>query len=62
MITVDLNSIFPSLSADLLDEMHEHGSVRHLWVFLLTITGIAIAGIVIGGLISKRVRGDKLKK
>lgn len=41
------------------------GDIGHFkidWVFLLTITGIAIAGIVIGGLIGKRVRGDKLKK
>ena len=30
MSTVELNSIFPSLSSALLNEMHEHGSVRHL--------------------------------
>lgn len=41
------------------------GDIGHFkidWRFLITITGIAMAGIIIGGLISKKVRGDKLKK
>ena len=41
------------------------GDIGHFnidWAFLITVTGIAIAGIVIGGLISKKVRGDNLKK
>ena len=32
------------------------------WNFLLTISAIAIAGILIGGLLSKQINGDKLKK
>lgn len=32
------------------------------WIFLLKVTSIAIAGIFIGGLISKKINGDKLKK
>ncbi|HTL08132.1 MAG TPA: sulfite exporter TauE/SafE family protein [Chitinophagaceae bacterium] len=32
------------------------------WFFLFKITAIAIAGIFIGGLISKKISGDKLKK
>ena len=32
------------------------------WLLLLTITCIAIAGIFIGGFISKKIPGDKLKK
>ena len=32
------------------------------WIFLSKITGIAIAGIFIGGFISKKIPGDKLKK
>ncbi len=32
------------------------------WVFLMKITAIAIAGIFIGGVINKKVDGDKLKK
>ena len=32
------------------------------WNFLLTISAIAIAGILIGGLLSKKINGDKLKK
>jgi uncharacterized protein len=31
-------------------------------MFLTIITTIAIAGIILGGLISKKVKGDKLKK
>ncbi|MHB1177685.1 MAG: sulfite exporter TauE/SafE family protein, partial [Daejeonella sp.] len=41
------------------------GDLGHMiidWSFLLKITLIAIAGIIIGGLISKRVEGGKLKK
>ena len=32
------------------------------WVFLMTITTIAVAGIFIGGVLNKKVPGDKLKK
>lgn len=32
------------------------------WFFLLTITTIAVAGIFIGGVLNKKISGDKLKK
>lgn len=32
------------------------------WQFLLIITAIAIAGILLGGLLSKKIQGEKLKK
>ena len=32
------------------------------WFFLLTITAIAVTGIFIGGFLSKKIPGDKLKK
>ncbi|HEX5023844.1 MAG TPA: sulfite exporter TauE/SafE family protein [Agriterribacter sp.] len=32
------------------------------WVFLAKITGIAVAGIFVGGYISKKIDGEKLKK
>ena len=32
------------------------------WTFLLTITAIAVAGIFVGGFLSKKVPGEKLKK
>lgn len=32
------------------------------WVFLLKVTAIAIGGIFIGGLLSRRLSGEKLKK
>jgi uncharacterized protein len=32
------------------------------WTFLLTLTGIAIAGILVGGQLSKYIAGNKLKK
>ncbi len=41
------------------------GDIGHFkidWTFLATITIIAIAGIIVGGLFSKKVKGDKLKK
>lgn len=41
------------------------GDIGHFnidWMFLTIITTIAIAGIILGGLISKKVKGDKLKK
>ncbi|MEO6639366.1 MAG: sulfite exporter TauE/SafE family protein [Ginsengibacter sp.] len=41
------------------------GDIGHFnidWVFLAIITGIAIAGIFIGDLVSKKVEGEKLKK
>ncbi|MBS1745322.1 MAG: sulfite exporter TauE/SafE family protein [Bacteroidetes bacterium] len=41
------------------------GDTGHLdtdWSFLLTITSIAISGVIIGGALSKKINGDKLKK
>ena len=41
------------------------GDLEHFimdWVFLGKITAIAMAGIFIGGYISKKIDGDKLKK
>lgn len=41
------------------------GDIGHFnidWVFLLSITGIAVAGIFIGGLLNKKIPGEKLKK
>ena len=41
------------------------GDIGHFtidWSFLFKVTAIAIAGIFIGGLISKKISGDKLKK
>ncbi|MEJ7779260.1 MAG: sulfite exporter TauE/SafE family protein [Daejeonella sp.] len=41
------------------------GDLGHIlidWTFLLKITMIAVAGIIIGGFISKKVAGDQLKK
>jgi uncharacterized membrane protein YfcA len=32
------------------------------WFFLITITTIAVAGIFIGGVLNKKISGDKLKK
>ena len=32
------------------------------WFFLITITTIAVAGIFIGGVLNKKIPGDKLKK
>lgn len=32
------------------------------WTLLLTVTGLAIAGIFIGNILSKKVSADKLKK
>lgn len=32
------------------------------WFFLLKITAIAVAGILVGGTIGKKLHGDKLKK
>ena len=41
------------------------GDIGHFtidWIFLNVITLIAIAGIIIGGLLSKKINGEKLKK
>lgn len=38
------------------------GHVSINWVFLLEITGIAIAGILIGGAFSKKIKSENLKK
>ena len=38
------------------------GHYKIEWNFLLTISAIAITGILIGGLLSKKINGDKLKK
>jgi hypothetical protein len=41
------------------------GDIGHFaidWKFLLSITAVAIAGIFIGGLLSKKIHGDHLKK
>ena len=41
------------------------GDVGHFnidWKFLLTITAIAMAGIFVGGFLSKKIPGEKLKK
>jgi len=41
------------------------GDVGHFnlnWLFLLTVTGIAVAGIFIGGAINKKIDSQKLKK
>lgn len=41
------------------------GDIGHFdinWIFLLKITAIAIAGIFIGGVLSKKIDGKKLKK
>lgn len=51
---IAMNSLF-GFAADL-------GHFTINWTFLLTITGIAIAGIFIGGLLSKKIPGEKIKK
>jgi len=41
------------------------GDIGHFtmnWFFLMKVTTIAIAGIFIGGILSKKISGDKLKK
>jgi uncharacterized membrane protein YfcA len=41
------------------------GDIGHFainWPFLLTITGIAIGGIILGGVLARKVPGEKLKK
>ena len=41
------------------------GDIGHFtmnWIFLIKITIISIAGIFVGGLIGKKIPGDKLKK
>ena len=38
------------------------GHININWQFLLTISAIAIAGIFIGGALSKKIEGAKLKK
>ncbi|MBD3749299.1 MAG: sulfite exporter TauE/SafE family protein [Sphingobacteriales bacterium] len=38
------------------------GHFKMDWIFLMEITGIAVAGIFIGGMLAKRIDGSKLKK
>lgn len=41
------------------------GDIGHFpinWLFLMKITAIAIAGIFVGGLLAKRIKGESLKK
>ena len=41
------------------------GDIGHFqidWVFLLIITAIAIAGVIAGGLLSRKIQGEKLRK
>ena len=38
------------------------GHYKIEWNFLLTISAIAIGGVLLGGLLSKKIQGDKLKK
>ena len=38
------------------------GHIQIDWKFLLTISAIAIAGIFIGGVLAKKIPGEKLKK
>lgn len=54
LFIIALNSLF-GFSVDL-------GHFQIDWTFLLKITAIAVLGIFIGGIISKKVDGDKLKK
>lgn len=54
LFIIALNSLF-GFSVDL-------GHFEIDWIFLLKITSIAIVGIFVGGIISKRIDGDKLKK
>lgn len=54
LFIIALNSLF-GFSVDL-------GHFKIDWIFLLKITAIAVLGIFIGGIISKKVDGDKLKK
>ncbi len=42
--------------------MGDLGHFRMDWLLLLRVTVIAVAGILAGGLLSKRIPGDKLKK
>lgn len=51
---IALNSLF-GFAGDL-----GHFSID--WAFLLMITSIAVAGIFVGGLLSKKIPGEKLKK
>ena len=41
------------------------GDIGHFiidWKFLITITGIAIVGVFVGGILSKKIDGDRLRK
>lgn len=51
---IAMNSLF-GFAGDL-------GQFTIRWTFLLTITAIAVAGIFVGGLLSKKISGEKLKK
>ena len=54
LFVIALNSLF-GFVADL-------GHFKINWPFLLAVTGIAITGVMIGGLISKKIPSDKLKQ
>ena len=54
LFIIALNSLF-GFSVDL-------GHFLIDWIFLLKITAIAILGIFVGGMMSKKIDGDKLKK
>jgi uncharacterized protein len=54
LVIIAMNSLF-GFAGDL-------GHFQINWSFLLTITTIAVAGIVAGGLLSKKIPGEKLKK
>ena len=40
----------------------DSGHFQINWTFLLTISAIAIVGVMIGGMLSKKIQGQKLKK
>lgn len=41
--------------------MGDTGHAGINWPLLLTLTGIAVAGVIVGGLLSRRIPGEKLK-
>lgn len=50
-----------ALSGDLLnDEIAQNGGIN--WPLLLTITGVTVSGVIIGGLFQKKVSGPFLRK
>lgn len=42
--------------------MGDTGHAGINWPLLLTLTGIAVAGVIVGGLLSRRIPGEKLKR